>query len=90
MWTGLLSQIINKGLHRRFNGYINDFRLRAIKQALQEGAHQRMSLLGIALDCGFNSKATFNRVFRKQFGQTPSEYPRQLDQPTSPTSKSVD
>ncbi len=88
--SGLLSQIINKGLHRRFNEYINHFRLRAVKQALQEGAHRRMSLLGIALDCGFNSKATFNRVFRKQFGQTPSEFLRQLDQSASPTGKSVD
>jgi len=90
MSASVLSHIINKGLHRRFNEFINDFRLEAVEHSLKEGAHKHMSLLGIALDCGFNSKATFNRVFRKQFGQTPSEYLRQLDQPPSPTGNSVE
>jgi len=87
---GTLSHIINKGLHRRFNEYINDFRLRAVRNSLREGTHKQMSLLGIALDCGFNSKATFNRAFRKQFGQTPSEYLRELDHTSSASGEPVD
>ncbi|MBT8190072.1 MAG: helix-turn-helix domain-containing protein [Bacteroidia bacterium] len=39
---------------------------------------QQFSILGIALDSGFNSKASFNRVFKKKAGMTPSQYLKSL------------
>jgi AraC-like DNA-binding protein len=45
-----------------------------VKRLLQNGEHTRQTLLGIAMDAGFNSKASFNRVFKKLSGRTPTEY----------------
>lgn len=55
----MLSQVINAGFEKNFNDYINAYRVEAVKVQLQAGAQVQKSLLGIALDCGFNSKATF-------------------------------
>ena len=69
-----LSQIINSGFNKNFNDFVNGFRVNAFKEKLNEGQHKQLSLLGIAYDCGFNSKATFNRVFKKLTHSSPSEY----------------
>ncbi len=70
----LLSQVINTGFGKNFNDYINTYRVDAVKEELQLGHHRQRSLLGIALDCGFNSKATFNRTFKKLTKQSPTEF----------------
>lgn len=70
----LLSRYINQDLGRNFNDYINGFRVEAVKAALRDPGNSHLSLLGIALDHGFNSKATFNRVFKKLEGLSPSEF----------------
>ncbi len=41
---------------------------------LKAGEQKNQTLLGIAFDCGFNSKATFNRAFKKQTGLSPKEW----------------
>lgn len=69
-----LSRVINAEAGQNFNDFTNQYRVEAVKQALADPARQHLSLLGIALDCGFNSKATFNRVFRQFTGQAPGEY----------------
>jgi len=69
-----LSEIINSGLGKNFNDFVNGYRVDAVKQMLNEGKQEQLSLLGIALECGFNSKATFNRVFKKLANVSPSEY----------------
>ncbi|AUC17118.1 AraC family transcriptional regulator [Tenacibaculum sp. SZ-18] len=73
-----LSQIINKGFQKNFNDFINEFRVNAFKKELENGAHKQLSLLGIAMDCGFNSKATFNRVFKKITNTSPTEFLQNL------------
>lgn len=69
-----LSQIINTGFRKNFNDFVNEYRVNAFKEKLNLGAHKQLSLLGIAYDCGFNSKATFNRVFKKLTQASPSEF----------------
>ena len=69
-----LSAFINKYWGKNFNDFINEFRVKAIQEAIRQGAHSEKTLLGLAYDSGFNSKATFNRVFKKMTGQSPSQY----------------
>ena len=72
--SSIISKAINQGFGMNFNDYINNYRIEAVKEMFQIGEHKKSTLLGIAYDCGFNSKATFNRAFRKNTGQTPKEF----------------
>ncbi|MFK8059536.1 MAG: helix-turn-helix domain-containing protein [Polaribacter sp.] len=69
-----LSKIINNGFHKNFNDFINEYRVLVFKEKLKNGAHKNLSLLGVAYDCGFNSKATFNRVFKKITHTSPTQF----------------
>ena len=69
-----VSQIINQGFDMNFNDYINRHRVNAVIQKFQTGEHKVQTLLGIALECGFNSKSTFNRVFKRHTSVSPVEY----------------
>lgn len=73
-----VSEIINSGFGKNFNDFVNHFRIEEFKQRLLGGAHQQFSLVGLAFECGFNSKATFNRVFKKEVKLTPTEYLKTL------------
>ena len=73
-----LSEIINTAFDLNFNDFVNTYRVEAIKRALEDNKHEHLSLVGIAYDCGFNSKATFNRVFKKLTLSSPTEYIRNL------------
>lgn len=70
----LLSAVINQGFGVNFNDFVNGYRVEEFKQRLQDGAAKNLNLLGIALECGFNSKATFNRAFKKHAGISPKEF----------------
>lgn len=70
----VLSKVINEGFELNFNDYINYLRVQEVITQLNSGAHLRFSLMGIAYDCGFNSKTTFNRAFKKVTGKTPSAH----------------
>ncbi len=69
-----LSEVINSSFNQNFNDFVNTFRVNLVKDKLKEGEHIKMSLLGIAFDSGFNSKATFNRVFKKLTNSSPTEF----------------
>jgi len=71
-----LSQIINSGQQKNFYKFINEFRVKEVKGRLSDPAYQHYSILGIAMDCGFNSKTSFNRIFKEETGQTPTEFMR--------------
>ncbi|MDT0557472.1 AraC family transcriptional regulator [Ichthyenterobacterium sp. W332] len=74
MTRAQLSEIINSGFNKNFNDFVNGYRVNAFKSMLQEGKHKQLSLLGVAFECGFNSKATFNRVFKKITNFSPTQY----------------
>ncbi|NNF21632.1 MAG: helix-turn-helix transcriptional regulator [Saprospiraceae bacterium] len=73
-----ISVVLNKVLKQRFYDYINSYRVELVKERLKKGDTEKFSILGIALDSGFNSKASFNRVFKKKTGMTPSQYLKSL------------
>ncbi len=70
----IVSKVINQGFQLNFNDFINKYRIQAIKEKLNAGEQKIQTLLGIAFDCGFNSKATFNRAFKKETGVSPKEW----------------
>lgn len=73
-----LSEVINNGLGVNFNDFINKYRVEEMKRSLHNGDHKSLSLVAVAFDCGFNSKATFNRVFKKLVGMSPTEYMKSI------------
>ncbi|NID13026.1 helix-turn-helix domain-containing protein [Fibrivirga algicola] len=70
----LLSQVINAGAGKNFNDFVNEYRVDEFKRQVRDPANAHLSFLGLALDCGFNSKATFNRAFKKFTGTSPKEF----------------
>ena len=70
----IISKAVNQGFQLNFNDFINFYRIEAVKEKLQAGEQKTQTLLGIAYDCGFNSKATFNRSFKKFTGVSPKEW----------------
>jgi AraC-like DNA-binding protein len=72
--TATLSKAINSKLGQNFNDYINGLRIAEFQNSLRRGEHKKHTLMALAFDAGFNSKATFNRAFRKATGKNPSEW----------------
>lgn len=73
-----LSQVINERFKKNFFDFINSYRVEAFKAMVADSKYSNLSLLGVAFECGFNSKTAFNRVFRQVTGTTPSEYKKNL------------
>lgn len=69
-----VSNIINKGFKMNFNDFVNAYRTKEVIKKVQANEDDVKTLLGIALESGFNSKSTFNRAFKKHTKQTPKEY----------------
>ena len=69
-----LTQTFNEYAHMSFYDFVNTFRVNDFKERIRAPENKKFSLLGIAFDCGFNSKSSFNRVFKKFTSLTPSEY----------------
>lgn len=70
----LLSKIINQGFEMNFNDLINFYRVENVKIQLQNTANANLTIMSLAYDAGFNSKATFNRAFKKITGKSPKEF----------------
>ena len=69
-----LSQIINQKEKKNFYDFVNTYRIEEFKRLIAMPRFQAYTLLSLAYDCGFSSKSSFNRYFKKATGQTPSEY----------------
>jgi AraC-like DNA-binding protein len=74
--SALLSKVINAGCGQNFNDFVNTYRVQEAQRKLADPRFAHYSLVGVALESGFNSKSTFNRVFKKLLGQAPSEVVR--------------
>lgn len=69
-----LSQTINQTEGKNFYDFVNAFRVEEFKRLIARGRHRQFTLLTLAHECGFSSKTSFNRCFKKATGLTPSEY----------------
>jgi len=77
-----LRDIINQNIgYKNFNSYLNAYRIRAVKNTFADPKMRDVPILTIALDSGFNSLTTFNRVFKQVENMTPTEYRRNILQP---------
>jgi len=69
-----LSQTINEQLNQTFSEFINIYRVEEAKRLLLDTRKKHISILAIAEEVGFNSKSSFNAVFKKYANITPSEF----------------
>ncbi|MEL6822018.1 MAG: helix-turn-helix domain-containing protein [Calditrichota bacterium] len=69
-----LSQVLNQGLSVSFYDYVNNFRIKDVQQRLLDPRYDDLTIFGIALESGFRSKTSFNRMFKRSTGLTPSSY----------------
>jgi AraC-like DNA-binding protein len=74
-----LSEVLNSQLNQSFYDFVNGYRVREVQQRMTDNESQNLTLLSLALDAGFASKSTFNNVFKKRTGLTPSQYRDSLE-----------
>jgi len=80
-WTEVhLSNTLREGLEMNFNDFVNEFRVEDVKAKLKDPRSRGFTLIAIAEECGFNSKTSFYRIFKKFTGLTPSEYLERINQ----------
>lgn len=74
-----LSQVINSIEQKNFYEYINQQRVEEFKRLITLPENQQFTLLSLAYECGFNSKTSFNRNFKKTTGLSPSAFLKELN-----------
>lgn len=72
----LLSGVINQYRNQNFYDFVNNYRIAKAKKLLIDDSPKKKTVLEILYDSGFNSKSTFNQVFKKHTGSTPTEFKR--------------
>ncbi len=73
-----LTYIINHGLNKNFFNFVNEYRVEEFKRKAANPNLNHLTLLALAFDSGFNSKSSFNNIFKNITGQTPSEFKKGL------------
>ncbi|MGK2864923.1 MAG: helix-turn-helix domain-containing protein, partial [Chitinophagaceae bacterium] len=71
-----LSQVLNECMQQSFYEYINTYRVEEAKMLLTDESRKDNKIASIGYDAGFNSLSTFNEVFKKLSGCTPSQFRR--------------
>jgi len=74
-----LSKTINTVFKKSFTDFVNEYRVYDMVAKMQDPAFVHMTLMGIAYEAGFNSKATFNRSFKQVMGKTAAECKNELE-----------
>jgi len=72
--AGYVSQIVNTVTGDNFANFINQYRVKAVKEMISNSEYENYNLLTMGLESGFTSKTTFYKAFKKATGQTPNEY----------------
>ena len=76
-----MSLAINEGLKKNFYDLVNGYRVEEAKRLLVDPNSNNYTVLSIGFEAGFNSKTTFNTVFKKFTGLTPTAYREMQGQP---------
>lgn len=74
-----LSWLLNKVHQQRFYEYVNQHRINAFLERIEQNAHHEFTILSLAMEVGFNSKSTFNKSFKTFVNETPSNYIKRLE-----------
>ncbi len=69
-----ISQVINEMFHQNFYDFVNQYRVKECLEYLKDKNNGEKTILMIAFESGFNTKATFNAAFKKFTGITPKEF----------------
>lgn len=72
-----ISMLLNDYVGKSFYDYVNAFRVDEVKKRLLDPAYSNQTLSAIGGDCGFNTKSTFNRIFKNFTGKTPSQFQKE-------------
>jgi len=76
-----ITEVLNEKYGRNFFTFINEYRVREVISRINDPRYQHYTIIAIAFDAGFNSKSTFNTIFKAYSGKTPSEYRNELTRP---------
>ena len=77
--TNILSQVLNGCCGQSFYNFVNTYRVNEVIAMMNDPKHENDSILKISFEAGFKSKSSFNTIFKKLTGLTPSEYRRNLE-----------
>ncbi|MEM1217848.1 MAG: helix-turn-helix domain-containing protein [Bacteroidota bacterium] len=69
-----LSQAINENYGRPFYDFVSNYRTKLLQEKLIAPQNSNYTIMALALEVGFNSKASLNRIFKEQTGMTPSQF----------------
>jgi AraC-like DNA-binding protein len=73
-----ISEIINTHMGKNFYYLVNEYRVKEVKERLLDPKYDKLTILSIAYDSGFNSKSAFNTIFKDLTGITPSQYMKEV------------
>lgn len=74
-----ISETLNGLVGQTFNDYVNNYRVEEFKKLAVDKEYKNYTILALAFEAGFKSKATFNAAFKKFTGKTPSNYLKQVN-----------
>jgi AraC-like DNA-binding protein len=73
-----ITQVLNEKYGRNFFTFINEYRVNEVLKRFSDPKYNNYTILAIAFDSGFNSKTTFNSIFKAITGKTPSQYREEM------------
>ena len=76
--SNTLSQVLNGYCGQTFYNFINIYRLEEVIAMMRDPKNDDKSILKLSIEAGFNSKSTFNNIFKKQTGMTPAEFRKNI------------
>ena len=75
------SQIINEHFNLNFFELLNKYRIKEAQRLFSEDTKESLTVLDVALEVGYNNRVTFNKIFKRETGHTPSEYRKTICTP---------